>query len=156
MGRSYVLCFAMAKALPFSPPLKFTVSLHSVLHFHFLYHMYIREVSVVCYNSLCFLPLLKSLKFFIFFGIGISAWIYILWDVQAFKWAVLFLFFLLFLLFLICSYFSLLFHENALLSLLFHSKMSFTRKNPEFFPNYFCYFPMWYPWSGVALDCIVS
>ena len=27
----------------------------------------------------------------------------------------------------------LLFHENALLSLLFHSKMSFTRKNPEIF-----------------------
>ena len=21
---------------------------------------------------------------------------------------------------------------------------------------YFCYFPMWYPWSGVVLDCIVS
>ena len=20
----------------------------------------------------------------------------------------------------------------------------------------FCYFPMWYPWSGVVLDCIVS
>ena len=35
--------------------------------------------------------------------------------------------------FLICSYFSLLFHENALLSLLFHSKMSFTCKNQEFF-----------------------
>ena len=29
----------------------------------------------------------------------------------------------------------LLFHENALLSLLFHSKMSFTRKNPENFPR---------------------
>ena len=37
--------------------------------------------------------------------------------------------------FLICSYFSRLFHENALLSLLFHSKMSFTRKNPEIFPR---------------------
>ena len=37
--------------------------------------------------------------------------------------------------FLICSYFSLLFHENALLSLLFHPKMSFTRKNPEIFPR---------------------
>ena len=36
--------------------------------------------------------------------------------------------------FLICSYFSLLFLENALLSLLFHSKMSFTHKNPEIFP----------------------
>ena len=35
----------------------------------------------------------------------------------------------------IFSYFSLLFHENALLSLLFHSKMSFTRKNPEIFPR---------------------
>ena len=35
--------------------------------------------------------------------------------------------------FFICSYFSLLFHENALLSLLFHSKISFTRKNPEIF-----------------------
>ena len=21
---------------------------------------------------------------------------------------------------------------------------------------YFCYFPMWYPWSGVVLDCIIS
>ena len=20
----------------------------------------------------------------------------------------------------------------------------------------FCYFPMWYPWSGVVLDCFVS
>ena len=20
----------------------------------------------------------------------------------------------------------------------------------------YCYFPMWYPWSGVVLDCIVS
>ena len=29
----------------------------------------------------------------------------------------------------------LLFLKNALLSLLFHSKMSFTRKNPEFFPR---------------------
>ena len=29
----------------------------------------------------------------------------------------------------------LLFHENALLSLLFHSKLSFTRKNPEIFPH---------------------
>ena len=35
--------------------------------------------------------------------------------------------------FLICFYFSLLFHENGLLSLLFHSKMSFMRKNPEIF-----------------------
>ena len=52
---------------------------------------------------------------------------------QAFKWALLFLFFLLFPTFLVCSYFSLLFHENALLSLLFHSKMSSTRKNPEIF-----------------------
>ena len=54
---------------------------------------------------------------------------------QAFKWALLFLFFLLFPTFLICSYFSLLFHENALLSLLFHSKLSFTRKNPDIFPR---------------------
>ena len=54
---------------------------------------------------------------------------------QAFKWALLFLFFLLFPTFLICSYFSLLFHENALLSLLFHSKMTFTRKNPQLFPR---------------------
>ena len=52
---------------------------------------------------------------------------------QAFKWALLFLFFLLFPTFLICSYFSLLFLENALLSLLSHYKMSFTHKNPEFF-----------------------
>ena len=50
-------------------------------------------------------------------------------HMQAFKWA------LLFPSFLICSYFSLLFHENALLSLLFHSKMSFTHKNPEIFPR---------------------
>ena len=55
------------------------------------------------------------------------------WCSQAFKWALLFLFFLLFPTFLICSYFSLLFHDNALLSLLFHSKMSFTGKNPDFF-----------------------
>ena len=37
--------------------------------------------------------------------------------------------------FSICSYFSILFHENALLSLLFNSKMSFTRKIPENFPR---------------------
>ena len=42
---------------------------------------------------------------------------------------------LLFPTFLICSYFSLLFIENTLLSLLFHSKVSLTRKNPEFFPR---------------------
>ena len=46
---------------------------------------------------------------------------------QAFKWA------LLFPTFLICSYFSLLFHENVLLSILFHYKMSCMRKNPEIF-----------------------
>ena len=56
-------------------------------------------------------------------------------SLQAFKWALLFLFFLLFPTFLICSYFSLLFNENALLSLLFHSKMSFTRKNQGIFPR---------------------
>ena len=56
-------------------------------------------------------------------------------NYQAFKWALLFLFFLIFPTFWICSYFSLLFHENALLSLLFHSKKSFTRKNPEIFPR---------------------
>ena len=56
---------------------------------------------------------------------------------KAFKWALLFLFFLLFPTFLICSYFSLLFLENALLSLLFHFKMSCTRKNPEIFPARF-------------------
>ena len=54
---------------------------------------------------------------------------------QAFKRALLFLFFLLFPTFFICSYFSLLFHEKALLSLLFHSEMPFTCKNPEFFPR---------------------
>ena len=43
--------------------------------------------------------------------------------------------FLLFPPFLICSYFSLLLYENALLSLLFHSKMSFWRKNSEIFPR---------------------
>ena len=32
-------------------------------------------------------------------------------------------------------YLLLLFLKNALLSLLFHSKMSFTRKNPEFFTH---------------------
>ena len=48
---------------------------------------------------------------------------------QAFKQA------LLFPTFLICFYFSLLFHENALLSLLFQTEMSFTRKNPENFPR---------------------
>ena len=56
-------------------------------------------------------------------------------SIQTFKWALLFLFFLLFPTFLICSYFSLLFLENALLSLLFHSKISFKRKNPEIFPR---------------------
>ena len=59
----------------------------------------------------------------------------VLFTTQAFKWA---LFFLLFPTFLICYYFSLLFHENALLSLLFHSKMSFMRKNPEIFPRWLC------------------
>ena len=39
--------------------------------------------------------------------------------------------------FLIYSYFSLLFPENALLSILFHPKMSFTIKNPEIFPRSF-------------------
>ena len=47
---------------------------------------------------------------------------------QAFKRA------LLFPTFWICSYFSLLFHENALLSILFHYKMSCMCKNPEIFP----------------------
>ena len=41
---------------------------------------------------------------------------------QVYKWDLLFDWLLLFL-------------KNALLSLLFHSKMSFTRKNPEFFPR---------------------
>ena len=53
---------------------------------------------------------------------------------QAFKRALLFLFFLLFPTFLICSYFSLPFHENTLLSLLFHPKMSFLRKKSRKFP----------------------
>ena len=52
---------------------------------------------------------------------------------QAFKRA------LLFPTFLIYSYFSLIFHENALLSLLFHSKMSFRHKNPEIFPCRFAH-----------------
>ena len=56
---SSVLCFVMAKALSVSPPLRYVVSLHLVLHQHFLCYMYIHVVSVVCYNSLCFLPLLK-------------------------------------------------------------------------------------------------
>ena len=46
-------------------------------------------------------------------------------SLQAFKRA------LLFSTFLICSYFSQLFHENAILSLLFHSKISFTRKSQK-------------------------
>ena len=62
-SRYSVLIFVMAKALCFSPPLSYAVLLHSVLPRHFLYHMY---RHVVCYNSLCFLPLLK---FFILFGI---------------------------------------------------------------------------------------
>ena len=41
---------------------------------------------------------------------------------EAYKWDLLF-------------YLLLFFLKNALLSLLFHSKMSFTRKNPEFFPR---------------------
>ena len=53
-------------------------------------------------------------------------------PLHAFKWA---LFFLLFPTFLICSYFSLLFHDNALLFLLFHSKMTFTCKNLEIYPR---------------------
>ena len=40
--------------------------------------------------------------------------------------------------FFICCYFSLLFHENALLSLLFHSKMSLMGKNPDFVPRLLC------------------
>ena len=36
----------------------------------------------------------------------------------------------------------LLFLKNALLSLLFHSKMSFTRKNPEFFPCSFGFYKL--------------
>ena len=56
-------------------------------------------------------------------------------PLSGFQVGLLYLFFLLFPTFLICSYFSLLFHENALLSLLFHSKMSFGRKNPENFPR---------------------
>ena len=43
---------------------------------------------------------------------------------QAYKWDLLFDLLLLFL-------------KNALLSLFFHSKMSFTRKNPDFFPRSF-------------------
>ena len=44
-------------------------------------------------------------------------------GLQSYKWDLLFFYLLL------------LFLKNALLSLLFHSKMSFTRKNPEFFPR---------------------
>ena len=44
-GRYSVLIFVMAKALFFSPSLRYAVYLHSVLHQHFLYHMYIRERS---------------------------------------------------------------------------------------------------------------
>ena len=51
---------------------------------------------------------------------------------QAFKRALLFL---LFPTFLFCSYFSLLFLEYALLSLLFHFNMSFTRKNSRIFSS---------------------
>ena len=64
--------------------------------------------------------------------------------------------------FLICSYFSLLFHENALLSLLFHSKTSFTRKNPEFFLTISVTFPcgilgqVWYLIVSFPDLCILS
>ena len=61
-GKSCVLWFVMVNALSFSLPLRYKVSPHSVLHQHFIYHMFIHVVSVVCYNSLCFLP---SLRFFI-------------------------------------------------------------------------------------------
>ena len=55
---------------------------------------------------------------------------YFVYTMQVFKWAILFL---LFPALLICSYLSLLFLKNALLSLLFYSQMSFTRKNTDFF-----------------------
>ena len=48
--------------------------------------------------------------------------------------------------FLICYYFSLLFLENALISLLLHSKMSFTCKIPEFFPRLLRF----YEWTHVT------
>ena len=51
------------------------------------------------------------------------------YTVQAFKRALLFLLFLLFPTFFLCSYFSLLFSENALLSLLFSPKMFEVTKN---------------------------
>ena len=56
---------------------------------------------------------------------------------QAFKWALLFLFFLLFPTFLICSYFSLLFLENALLSLLFTLKCHLRVRIQKFFLAHF-------------------
>ena len=56
-----------------------------------------------------------------------------------FKWALLFLLFLLFSTFyFLCSYFSLLFSENALLSLLFSPKMFEVTKNCNFFPRSLC------------------
>ena len=67
-GRSSELCFVMAKALSFSPLLRYTVYFHSVQFQHFLYLMYIHIFSVVYATLRFFLPLLK---FFIFFGIGI-------------------------------------------------------------------------------------
>ena len=55
------------------------------------------------------------------------------WSSQAFKQALHFLLFLLFPPFFMCPYFSLLFSENALLSLLFSPKMFEVTKNCKFF-----------------------
>ena len=53
-------------------------------------------------------------------------------NMQAFKWA------LLFPTFFLCSYFSLLFSENALLSLLFSPKMFEVTENCIYFPRLLC------------------
>ena len=58
-----------------------------------------------------------------------------IFSMQAFKRALLFLLFLLFPTFFLCSYFSLLFSENALLSLLFSPKVFEVTKNCNFFPR---------------------
>ena len=86
------------------------------------------DFSVGANNGRKIYWLLDEKAFFVYNGSKLR-------TIQAFKWALLFLFFLLFPTFLICSYFSLLFHENALLSLLFQSKISVTRKNLEIIPH---------------------
>ena len=87
-----------------------------------------RPFCLVEWNHLCNFGRGHHEEQFCGIVLNLGQWFRCCLKTQAFKWA------LLFPTFLICSYFSLLFLENALLSLLFHSKISFTRKNPEIFP----------------------